>query len=468
METKLPLIDRLVRSWRTLLLFALLSVVCLLFTTNVFNHPISTEQDGWIFNSEFTQFSYGRHYYTDIFEIKDPVYLYTYGIFRWIFGTSGPMICETLVSFSLIGLLIALGRRFQLSLLAVGACVLLFMAYYFNGANGAGIFFPFNTYDLALVLFFSSLLLASSGRYLWAGVAFAVAVFAKMPMATFAPAALAMVLIPVLPDWRTVWLRFRSWMVGAVSFTVALSLFLLLRGELTSYIQAVKLNFSYSGLLAQTLGIQNHPFLRTETVLGRPLTFTLVGCAFVIVILATLGLTKQWSRLSAEPIPGASSGTALWWTTLFCGIGATIILYEGVWFNHYFENLSPVVFLVPLSLMVAIKRYVNLKWVQVLVPVAVFSILAGVMGLSNFATASAFQYRRPSLAFRHDPPINPDLTNCLSKYPFFTQQVTYAEVGTNVSVTACTTPPNMKVDCRLLDQFPFLGKELINQFQSCI
>lgn len=446
--------------------FVLLAIGYLLVAPNAFNTPISISQDGWVFNTVFMQLARGLKLYRDVFDHKDPLYFYPYSIFTRLFGPAGPMICETLLGLLTIAVLLALARRLGAPVLVAGACVLLYLLFYYNAA----IYFPLNTYHVGLLLFAASLLFAAQGRGITAGAFFAAAVWSKMTLAPYLPASLALLLLPVLPQWPVIWSRARRWLIGAAGLSAALAVVMAMRGELGGYVEAIRLNFSYSDILSRTLGLSNHPLAATEGSIGMPLVVLLGLGGLATFGFALVELRRQLTAGRADPRqPNLDLG--LMGATVFTGIAGAIVLHEGAWFGHYMECLAPLAFLVPLSLINGVRRYVRPSLGRVPAVLAVVLACCLAMWGSGRISAEALTVHRPHLTFLrlHTTATDPNFLACQASFPALKgQEIVYAEVGTNHYVAACSTTPNMHLGCRLFSQFPWFGTELLDEFQSCL
>jgi hypothetical protein len=461
--------------WPWVLAFVVLAVLYLQHATNVLNTPVYTGNDGWIFNSEFVQVSRGVPLYSGVWDHKDPVYYYVYSIFERLFGLTGPMICETLISLGMTAVLLAIARRLRLPALVATACTGICLLYLFS----PNVYWPMNTYPLALLLFFTSVLLALYGRLAVAGGVFAAAVFANMPMAAFGPAALAIPVVSAAPDWSSVWHSCRAWIIGAAAFTIILVLALLVRDELFGYIQVIQGNFAYSSLLQATVGIVNHPFYNFENTVGRLCAFVMVGLVAILSFIVVLRVIRQLKAVR-DPIDNSAQRELTGVTTaaVLAGAAGAVILYVASYFVDYFECLTPLFFLLPVSF-ASLLRTIDLgfghRFQRITLrgpPLAVAGVLAlaVVMILSGFVTPAALAGppQQMSLAFVTVNSVDPAVSTCIDKYPFAHQSTTFASIGTNGFVVGCLVPPNMHLACALMDQFPSEGSSVLDEFRSCL
>jgi hypothetical protein len=461
--------------WPWVLAFAVLAALYLQHAPNVLNTPVYTGNDGWIFNSEFVQVSRGVPLYSGVWEHKDPVYFYVYSIFERLFGLTGPMICETLISLGMIAVLLAIARRLGMPALVATACTGICLLYLFS----PNVYWPMNTYHLALLLCFTSVLLALYGRLAVAGGVFAAAVFANMPMAAFGPAALAIPVVSAAPDWSSVWHRCRAWIIGAVAFTLILVLTLLVRGELFGYIGVIQSNLTYSSILQAAVGIVNHPFYNFENTVGRLCAFAMVCLAAILSFVVVLRVIRQ---LKAARDPADNSAqrqlTGVMVAAVLAGAAGAVILHIASYFADYFECLTPLFFLLPVSFASLLgtidlgigRRFQSVTLRGQRLAVAGVLALAVVMIFSGFVTPTALAGppQQMSLAFMAVNSVDPAVSTCIDKYPFAHQSTTFASIGTNVFAVECLVPPNMHLACALMYQFPWQGDFVLDEFKSCL
>jgi len=446
----------------------------LLHAPNALNTPVYVGSDGWVFNSIFVQVSRGARLYADIFDIKDPLYYYAYSVFERIFGFGGPMLCETLISLSIIAVLLAIGRHLRLPTVVTAMCAGICLLYLFSPA----VYFPLNTYQFALLLFFTSLLLAMHGRYALAGGFFAATVFAKMPMVTFAPAAVAIPILRAIPDWSGVWRHCRGWLVGVVTFTAALVCTLAIRGELFGYFDVIGVNLAYSAAIQRDLGFSNHPFHSFEVIMGTLCALVMLGLTIGLTLIVLIRVTRQFRAGRAGTGVANTTATGVMAAAVLAGVGGAAILHVGSWFIDYFECLTPVFFLLPISVALWLRslnvrvgghlaRTVPRRGSLSLLGVA---SLGGAMVLSGFVEPAALAGppQPVSLAFTNVASIDPSVSWCFDGYSFAHRSTTFASVGANEFSAECLVPANMHLVCRLFLQFPWFGSGLLDEFKSCL
>jgi hypothetical protein len=354
--------------------------------------------------------------------------------------------------------------------MCTGICLL----YLFSPA----FYWPLNTYHLALLLFFTSLLLALHGRYGISGVLFAASVFAKMPMVAFAPAILALPALRAAPEWSDLWRRCRGWLFGVAIFTAALTCTLAVRGELSGYLTVIRVNLSLSAAFQRDLGVVNHPFHNFEGRVGTLCAFVMLGLTIGLSLIVVIRIARQFRAGRTQTGVVTRVETAVMVATVFAGFAGAVILHVASWYGDFFECLTPLFFLLPISLALCL-RSLNLRVGGRLArtdprgrALSLLGVvcLGGVMILSGFVELAALTGAPEpvSLGFTSAAWIDPTVSWCFDRYSFAHESTAYASVGANEFATECLVPANMHLVCPLFFQFPWFGSELLDQFKSCL
>lgn len=436
---------------------------------NVLNTPYYTGSDAGLYNAVFYQMTLGRTLYRDVFEMKDPLFFHGYALFRELLGLSGPMFWETVVTVLTLAVLFRIAWRVGLSASQSLLAVLAYLAFYFN----PNVYQPLHTYHQALLFLLSAVAFALEDRPLPAGVAFALALWSKATLATFFPAALAAVLVPISRRHAGALPRLVRFALGGVTASSLVVLFLAVSDELTGYREGLRANLGYTKVISETLGWHNDPVGRAREVLGTPMLWVL-GSAAAIVAAAGAFTSLAELRRRREPvdaIPGSATiPLGIVAVALGCLAGFALILREAAWFNHYFAALAPGVFFSALALATTVRLVPPNALKAAIAWVAAGSLATGALATGFFPT-TGLTYRPPACPISHagDEP-NPEFVDCLRTIDFATGPGrTFAVVGPNSNDTpTASMPPDLVLGCRLISLFPWQGDRLLDEFIDCL
>lgn len=437
----------------------------LVTAVNALNLATYSGSDAGVFNAVFYQLSQGRRLYRDVFDHKDPLFYYLYTAARIVFGASGPMLWEMLISLSTIGVLFLILRRIGYGPLLSLGCVLTYLAFYFSPR----IYAPLHTYHQALLFLFLALYLALTGRIALAGGAYAAAVLSKLTVLAFAPSVIVGVAFPLVRyGLRPLRQRFARWSLGAVTVGLGVAIWMLARGELAGYLDAVQVNLRYADIFASAVA-PNRPFPQMRVTLGQPLLWFLLLSAVVLGArlafialqarrLATVEEAERNEILSSVGLVGAAVGSVLAWM---------VILLQGAWFGHYFMSVAPSIFLCAASLPTTVRAALPRQLLARPIASLGASAIGIVMITGGFAPLGSFSARAMKCPEWNRRENDPTFAACARQ--FVPNGGRFAVVGSNAGYTAAgATPEDFVLVCRLFYQFPWLGEQLISEFVDCL
>jgi hypothetical protein len=443
--------------------------LCLFGTMSVLNMPVYNGSDAGVFDAIFYQMSLGRKLYRDVFDIKDPLFFHGYAAFRELFGISGPMLWETVLTLLTVAVLFRIAWRVGLSAGPSLLAVLTYCAFYFNPA----IYQPLHTYHQALFFLLLALALALEDRPLPAGVAAALALWSKATLVTFLPAVLVAV---ALPAYRRreggVVQRLARFVLGGSASSAVVVLVLAALGELRGYGDVLRANFAYTDLISTALNWHNDPVGRLRAVVGVPM-LVILGLALGVIAVAGARALVELRRPRGEgdpdqPHDGARSAIGVLAVALGCFAGCGLILRQAAWFNHYFAALAPGAFFTAIGLPLAWRR-LPLPGRATVSAWASGVLLAGA-AVTGFFPANGISYHAPSCPFSRGDVPDAELARCVRAIPFASPPGrTFAMVGPNSNDSpVASLPPEFVLGCRLFFQFPWHGPRLLDELIGCL
>jgi len=226
--------------WIHLILFGFGAV------TALYTLSYSQAEDIGIFLSEASLISQGSRIYQDIFEIKDPLFLWTAGLSFRIFGRSGPYLMDTLfVAISAnVGYWVARCFTLKRESSLVASAI-------FLGALSGAYFDSFRSTTIAIVLIPIAYACAVNRKWVLSGIICVIIVGFKM---SFAPTLVGLLFIIL---WEKERLKnFSHFVIGAISCSATIIIALSVRGELSGYLEMLRLNFVYRETYPEIVGLQ--------------------------------------------------------------------------------------------------------------------------------------------------------------------------------------------------------------------
>ena len=230
-----------------------LRVVSLLgFIVSFFTTTFSQAEDMGIFLSVSGLVSKGYGLYSQVFEIKDPLFHYSNAIAITILGIIGPFLLDFVLSATAFPLAYLIGKNLTNSTQTSFIAAFLFQIS-LTGQFGQTL----RSQILGILFILLSLYCALLGRWYIAGLLAAAVLFAKMPLFLIS----ACVMIPLVLHARKLRVLLHL-ILGFVTFTLIIASVLFVRGEFISYLNMVRENFSYASsyqsIVGQNVGILGH------------------------------------------------------------------------------------------------------------------------------------------------------------------------------------------------------------------
>ena len=194
----------------------------------------------------------GDRLYVDVFDNKDPLFLYSYAAAMWVGGVRGPFVLEVIW----LGVA-ALGMALALRALGVGVVAMLAGTLVYPFALTAGWYFPGATLMPALALAPVALWLWVRGSTIASGVVVVASMLFKLNLGLLVAAPMFALLVlggEEAPRCR----RALEWLAGALGALCAAALVLAGRGELHPYLDVIRYNLHYSNAGVNSGGVRAH------------------------------------------------------------------------------------------------------------------------------------------------------------------------------------------------------------------
>lgn len=402
--------------------------------------------DQGVFLSVMSSLSRGLHLYRDVFDNKDPLFYYAGAATYRLFGIRGPFIWDAVLTLGGTAAAYATARRLELTAARSLICALGFLAILTTPPFRGGL-----SEVQSLTLLLLAVTAALSDWPLTAGILAGLAVFSRLSFVVFVP----LVLIAV---WRTTGGRsLRRLAVGLLAATIAVIVFLAVRGDLPGYWDALRLNSGYVNSASRLLGNGVAPFgtLSGAWSAVRQSTGEIIACALIAV--GVLGVLARgiWTR-SLRRLPTRD--------LLTLGSAAGVIVFVAatyVWW-HYLQVLS----LAGLFALVSLLSVTTSRKLLVGgIPLVAVVLLLVVVDPSKLGT----QASHLSSDWRLQSPLASQIVAQTPASLSGNRSVRIAFVGENFDQGALAfLPRRFHLSCRFLTQWPWLGRRFFDETVACI
>lgn len=259
----------------------------------------SQSEDMGVFITVSSLIGKGYRLYADVFDIKDPLFFYSFAIIHKFFGITGMYLFDAFITALALPLSYRIGLKLQLSKnLGFLASCLFFLSL--TGLYGSSL----RSQILGIVLLLYLVIKLIDEKWSGVGILLSLILFTKMPI----------FLIAFCMTASVFFLKFTSDRLKKIIFSGGLTTFIILailqiRGELIGYIEMVKENFLYSSnyqiIVGQQEGILGHFAIWN----GSEKRFS----SFLICLLTILYLRQDINRKNSKLFLlalGANLGTA--------------------------------------------------------------------------------------------------------------------------------------------------------------
>lgn len=221
------------------------------FTFDSFEaNPCCADPDSNYFYSIFHLMSRGEKLYSEVFEIKDPVFFYTNAIAYSVLGQKGPVILELLLSIVMIVSLGIIASRLKIH--SIGMITLIILFVYFGLAPPG--YALLHTYQQPISIFLLIISLTFFRRTpfngILCGILFSLMVFSKLLSVLLLPSILFGVALFDQPSeyfsFKKIIRNISFFGIGSIVAVLTLFLFMAFRGEFVGFILMNKIQYIYS------------------------------------------------------------------------------------------------------------------------------------------------------------------------------------------------------------------------------
>jgi hypothetical protein len=285
----------------------------------------SQNEDMGIFLTETSLIARGSGLYSQIFEVKDPLFLWMGGASNWLFGLRGPYLVDGIfvMASPLVVYLFSQSLKISKTWSVIAAIA-------FSGSLSGIYFQSLRSGTAALVLIICALWACQKKNWILCGVLAALVIGFKM---AYAPA-LAGVGVYVMAQ-----LKIKPLVHSAFGFIATISsimIVMMIRGELGGYVQMVELNFHYRKIFPSAIGFQ-------PGVAGHINVINSFGSNFkyLLLALACVLLTCKNYLANKELLIGAVA-------LLMTFVGCIFFLLSSAMWSHHLQPLCLVLLVVVL------------------------------------------------------------------------------------------------------------------------
>lgn len=291
----------------------------------------SQQEDMGFFLSEAALISRGHALYEEIFELKDPLFLWLSGLSFLIAGKSGPYLLD-----SLLVVISAPVAYFTARALGSHKYLGILSAILFTGSLSGVFYNTFRSGIAALILIVLSFLLAVRHKHILLGIVCVSVIGFKMP---YAPMLIGPILISLWNQPIRKWLHFLS---GVAVSSLIIVLTLAVRGELHGYFYMVRYNFRYRADYSEIVGLPTGFSGRLSLIEGYGSNLVWLLIAVTVVTCLLLWRITNSARLNLLGL-GLSEFVVI------------LVLLSSVMWVHHLQPLSLLLWAFTVSLGVALK-----------------------------------------------------------------------------------------------------------------
>ena len=223
-----------------------LSLLLLGLYVGFFTLIYSQNEDMGIFLSETSLIAKGHGVYSEIFEVKDPLFLWLGGLTNYLFGLRGPYLMD--VFFVVLAPIAAYNFSRTIKLSPIWSSI---VAITFCGSLTGTYYQTLRTGTIALVLIVVTLTFSYKRKWISSGIVCVLVVGFKM---AYAPLLIGTIFYLIFsPDKKR---ALRDFTFGVTSTLSLILLVLWWRGEFPGFIDMIKLNFHYREIFPKVVGFR--------------------------------------------------------------------------------------------------------------------------------------------------------------------------------------------------------------------
>jgi len=413
----------------------------------LFTLSYSQNEDMGIFISENALLSRGYGLYSQIFELKDPLFLWSGGLTTWMFGLRGPFLLDA--AFVTIAPLVAYGYARSLKISRAWSTI---AAVGFSGSLTGVYFTTLRTGTIALVLIVCALW-STQNKKMFLGGALIVAVIGfKM---SFIPCLLG--LMVYIFASRKELKNLITFALGISSSLITVVGILIIRGEFSGFVEMIQVNFHYRSVYPRVIGftpgINGH--IQTINTYGSSFNYLVFTLILLVTILAQR-LKNKLHQLEASVLVVTFAGPII------------VLLSSAMW-SHHLQILSICVYVLILMIGMYLQDFGISRNVIV-------RLISSLLILTLFMALNVTGWRlplRPATALVDviNPKwIDPSENKFVSEHPtMFRLEKKFARLGPNDDNGLMGfLPKEWHLSCRYYSQYGHETESMVNEIINCI
>jgi hypothetical protein len=413
----------------------------------LFTLAYSQNEDMGIFLSETSFIANGKGVYSEIFEVKDPLFLWLGGLTNWVFGLSGPYLLDVL--FVIVSPLVAFKFARTLQLTQTWSII---VGISFCGSLGGIYYQTLRTGTIALVLVVLALTFAVKREWFTTGILCALVVGFKM---AYAPIliGIAFYLICSPNKFKSI----SNFLFGALSTSTLILSGLWWRGELHGFVDMVTLNFHYREIFPKAVGFRPGIMGHIDIINGNSSSFTWLIITLTVLVTIVLVLFRKNRQVLLINI-----------TLSLTFVGVLVFLLASAMWIHHLQPLS-IISLVTMSILGKLdgfRRESSLNYSWFFAPILILSVISinttgwkiPVKPLSPVSTWFSPRWTTP-----------PEADYLQKNSQNFRLKKDFARLGPNDDLgLAAFLPSDWNLVCRDYAHYGHETSELVSEILKCI
>ncbi len=407
----------------------------------------SQNEDMGIFLSETSLIAKGQSVYSEIFEVKDPLFLWLGGLANHLLGLKGPYLLD--VFFVILAPLVAYNFSKAIKLSTTWASI---VAITFCGSLAGTYYQTLRTGSIALVLVVASLAFVFKRKWIISGICCVLVVGFKM---AYAPLLIGVFFFLIASPQRIK--AVRSFSLGASATSSLIIAILWWRGELNGFIDMVKLNFHYREVFPTVVGFK-------PGVMGHVDVINANASSFGWLIVGLLFLSAACFALVRKNRQEMIISVAL----LLTFGGVVLFLLSSAMWVHHLQPLS----IVALSTSALVGKINSIHEPNKSRPIGI-SVLAAFLFFMTLNTTGWKLPVKPStpvamwLAPRWNPP--PEIEYLELNASEIVMKKTFARLGPNDDMgLAAFLPKDWHLSCRDYAHYGHETEKLVEDIVICL
>jgi len=420
--------------FKLIICLALFGVVIALLTLEIWQG-----EDVGIFLSEVSLIDRGHKLYSEIYEIKDPLFLLSSALAYSAFGIIGPFILDALAIALTAPVGFVASRTLGFSVLSSTLGTVLF-----TGSISGMYFQSFRSGTIALLLILISFIFSSRNSWVAFGILSVVIIGFKMSYGLFLIAPLLL----IFKSDRKV--NDLSRLFVSTLSSISLFLFILfMRGELAGYFEMIKSNFEYRAIYPEIVGLPTGLIGHITLINGYGSNFYLLVVIFCLQIFLSLRHIQSESKIQSLSL-------------CFTAFACLLTLAMSAMWPHHLQILCFFAWSIGIVLSESILENVDIhNWITSLmvIPLLLITVLCG------WSLPTGFRNGIPNGQLQ----VPPEATFIQNNSNIFKNETKYARLGPNDDMgLALFLPESWRLVCRDYSTSGGESIKRISEITSCI